>query len=732
MKRLLAGLLCLAMILSLAGCGSKEIGGTDAGRDYVYVPEYKTLEDMGYLNNSVVEDGKLYYQSWNWDEATEVSTSTINAMDLNTLEITTLLEEVEGDENTYQIAVLEDGGFLKLVNKWNENDSQTWFLVAVDVSGNETMRQDISAVIAEGGSGEWAAYPQSMQVDGEGNVYILLSGQDEKIIVLSGQGQKLFEITLSSWTQALCRGGDGRVYMLYRDFNEGNSGYVLQQIDPQTKAAGESYTGIPEGNGSMNVIAGNENEFLISSGNVLYCYNLQTQTCEEVLNWIDCDINSDQVQSFAQLEDGRILAFTYNYEAENGGMEAVYLTKTAAADVKQKTVLTYATMYLDYMLRGEIIRFNKNNDTYRIEVKEYGNGDYEAGQTQLNSDIVSGNPPDLIDMGNNMNVSTYISKGILTDLYALIDSDPDLNQSDLVASAMQIYEQDGKLYGMPISFSVQTLMGRTSDVGDRQGWTLEEVKALLASKPEGTQLFDYASREVVMQILLSMDMNAYVDWSTGSCSFDSDDFIELLEFAATFPSAENMDYSNEEGMYTKLSSGKLLLLSMYFSEVNDFLAHASMFGEPVTCIGYPSNSGSGSIIGANTAIGISEKSANKEGAWAFIRSLLTEDYQDNLNWYFPVLESSLQREFEEAMKEEEGTSSWGWDDYTYESRPATAEEIATIRNVIDNARPMASYNTEILTIISEEAAPFFAGQKMAKEVADIIQSRVKIYVSENS
>jgi hypothetical protein len=38
----------------------------------------------------------------------------------------------------------------------------------------------------------------------------------------------------------------------------------------------------------------------------------------------------------------------------------------------------------------------------------------------------------------------------------------------------------------------------------------------------------------------------------------------------------------------------------------------------------------------------------------------------------------------------------------------------------------------VYSIISEEAEAYFKGQKTVDEVADIIQSRVKIYVSENS
>ena len=38
---------------------------------------------------------------------------------------------------------------------------------------------------------------------------------------------------------------------------------------------------------------------------------------------------------------------------------------------------------------------------------------------------------------------------------------------------------------------------------------------------------------------------------------------------------------------------------------------------------------------------------------------------------------------------------------------------------------------EIMSMIEEEVEPFFAGKKSAKDVANIIQGRVKIYVNEN-
>jgi hypothetical protein len=37
-----------------------------------------------------------------------------------------------------------------------------------------------------------------------------------------------------------------------------------------------------------------------------------------------------------------------------------------------------------------------------------------------------------------------------------------------------------------------------------------------------------------------------------------------------------------------------------------------------------------------------------------------------------------------------------------------------------------------MDIVQEEAGAFYAGDKTAKEVAEIIQSRIKLFVSENS
>ena len=64
--------------------------------------------------------------------------------------------------------------------------------------------------------------------------------------------------------------------------------------------------------------------------------------------------------------------------------------------------------------------------------------------------------------------------------------------------------------------------------------------------------------------------------------------------------------------------------------------------------------------------------------------------------------------------------------------PMKPEETAELIDYLYKLDSLCIYNETIYNIVMEEAAGFLEGQKTAEEVADVIQSRVEIYVSENS
>ena len=141
-------------------------------------------------------------------------------------------------------------------------------------------------------------------------------------------------------------------------------------------------------------------------------------------------------------------------------------------------------------------------------------------------------------------------------------------------------------------------------------------------------------------------------------------------------------------------------------------------------------------------LAMSSKSANKEGAWQFMRGYLTDEYQDEITYGFPVSIRALDAMGEKAMKVDTYIDENGNEvespDYYYmngvdvEIKPMTQEEVENLKQMLYTFNQVYTYDQELMNIISEESAAFFSGQKNARDVASIIQSRVQIYVNENS
>ena len=62
----------------------------------------------------------------------------------------------------------------------------------------------------------------------------------------------------------------------------------------------------------------------------------------------------------------------------------------------------------------------------------------------------------------------------------------------------------------------------------------------------------------------------------------------------------------------------------------------------------------------------------------------------------------------------------------------SAEEIEELKQFILSVTKTGSSHEDLLSIIAEDAEPFFEGQKSVEEVVKIIQSRASIYLNEKN
>lgn len=618
---------------------------------------------------------------------------------------------------------------------WQDGGSQN-FVRQLDLTGKELQRIDISSLQNTANTGEYF-YISQMQVDDTGNIYLACNDTGLKVI-LSG-GQASFDITSD--------GGIGNVLLLsdgsVAACGWGNEGLELKKVDLESKSFGEAIS-LP--NRAYNLFnGGGEYDVYYQDSNNLFGYNVSKQESVKLINWIDSDIDSNNMGSILPLNDGRIIAtiYDYSYTSSANSIQLAVMSKHDRSEIAEKETITLAAMWLDSNIRSQIIKFNRSNPDYRIQVTDYSEfnteEDYSAGITKLSTEIITGKVPDIICVNSDMPIQQYAAKGLLEDLYTYIDNDSELSRDKLLM--LQAMETDGKLYTVSPSFSITTVMGATSMVGDTPGWTLKDLLDLMNQHPEASA-FAYVDQNSIMNYMCAVDMDSFVNWQTGECNFNSQDFIELLEFAKTFPKEINYD-EEMESEATLIQTGKVLLYPISLADFNEYQIYKAMFGGEVTYIGFPTSNGVGHVAALNNTISISSKCKNKDAAWSFVRILLSKDYQHNNIWYgFPTNKDAFQYLVTKAMATEEYVdeygdtiypvtgNEWGWDNITVKIKPLDQANYDQIMDVINNTTKTFKYDEKMFSIISEETGAFFSGVKSAQETAELIQNRISTYVNE--
>lgn len=766
--------LAAAMGLSLIACGGNKdaVGedGTQSGQqsqnhaqngEYVYVPEFIDISDKEESENSwkgrvSICGDKLYYTVTSFDDVTGESTSKLCSRETADLTKENVIDVpdlgIEGYNNSVNDFFYDAEGNLFIFyyvspiyieGKEYDYEDYTTYLVKYDSNMQQVFARDLKEMLQD----ENNSYIQRTVISKEGNLYAC---SNDVIYVIGADGVHQTTIpTQSDWISDMVATADGRVF--FSRYSMNGRGMDLVEINTETNTLGEVYKNLPDMNPEIK--GSSEGKVLVKGSSNLYEYDLATGESVILLNWIDSDLTGDYVQDFAVLEDGNVLAYYDDYE---GTEELVKLVKTEASKVPQKEIITFATLYDgNQSLEQAVVKFNKNSDKYKITFKTYidNNADwtettYTDAIALMNADLTGNNAPDLIDL-SGVDLINLANKGVLEDLAPYLESSTVLQRSDFEESVLKAYTMGGKLVTIPRRFNMTTLLGKTSVVGEKQGWTIDDVIALADAHPQA-KLLHYVTKDSALQICLMYSSNSFIDYENGTCNFNSPEFIKVLEFANRFDKEYN--YNSDESFPTMLQENKILLSDINISEMQEFQMYNLMFGEEVTCIGFPTTDGSvGVFLNGSDMYGITAKSDNKEGAWAFMETILSYQENDRYSWGIPTRLDEMNARFEEDMtpeyqRDENGDimydengvamqhpkTSWGYDDWEAEIYAATQEEVDMVKAMIKIAQPAVMSDMTILQMITEEAKAYFEGQKSAEDVAGIIQSRVDIYVSENS
>ncbi|MBQ3392125.1 MAG: extracellular solute-binding protein [Lachnospiraceae bacterium] len=532
--------------------------------------------------------------------------------------------------------------------------------------------------------------------------------------------------------------GDGQLAAWYM----GDEGEELSILSTQDGSVSKRCV-LPSGNVAGTIFAGSEGKFYLVSDRNVSALNLDDGQPVEIINFLDSDIDILSLDAFAELGEGRFITAAVDAE---GSTQLAVLEKVDPEVAANRQVLTLGCYQIDYEVRRQVLNFNKTSTDSRIKILDYSQYDTQTGTeglTRLNTDIASGNAPDIMLLSASMPLRSYIAKGVLEDLTPYFDGDGELQNITFLNNVMDAFRTDGKMYTVVPAFYVLTLAGLASDIGDPASFDLQKASALAQEK--GTDIsraFGLVERDTLMYNALQLSGDRFIDLETGECYFDGEEFVSLLEFMNQFP-GEIKDEDLMEDTSADYRSGKSLFYITDFCSYDDYsYMRYGVFGADLTMTGFPSEGGSHAAISPQLQIAMSSAAKDKDVCWQFMRSFLTDEYQQKINtYYWPVNEGAIDELAMKAMEPkvyDDGQGNLVEEPIVVNiggemiSLPTlTMEEADQIKAFLRSIDKAVYSDAAVENIIMEEAAAFFAGQKNAQDVADVIQSRVQIYLREN-
>ncbi|WP_026515992.1 ABC transporter substrate-binding protein [Butyrivibrio sp. MC2021] len=718
--------------------------GSDVQKFSLSQSDNESYGDLAFDDNG---DIYILYSKYFWDEETEYIEEDEEQAESNEDESAEEASEEDGEEETTETEaetgtaaeekILVDDS--SIIGPAYDSEDQA-YLVKFDKNGNKQDMISLKEYMADG----YFSSGGMVNINGT----IVISSNFGLIAYTKDAGLKpILEMEsddneLKGKSLELVPGSDGKLYVSYYSDDDGKQ---IREFDIDTKKFGEPVSVGLKSYVDSSFLPGNGYTFYLSTDESIFGFDVAKNEKVKLLNYIDSDIQvSYSISNMVALSDKEFIAVLpdedYNYHLER-------LTKVPASEVKDKKIITLGGYYVDYSVRTAAVNFNKNSDEYKIKIVDYSSydseDDYGAGSTRFNLDIASGNVPDIMLFGVENPVDSYINKGLFLDLTDYFAKDPDISEEDLLPNVVEACKTNGKLYKIIPSFFVTSVITKTKYLEGKETLSFKDCEKLIKDSGADKQwAFGMQTRNGFLETGLALSGNKYIDWENKKCNFNSDSFIEFLEYAANLKE----DFKDEDYDYYKESfyrNGKALFHVAYVQEFRYYKRYKqAIFGDDISFIGFPNDMGVNcSVLFPEMTIAISARSANKDGAWSFVKTLFSEEAQNKIEYNFPVRKSSFERLAQEATKKpywmdgdkkEEYDDTYYLDDQEIIVDPLTQEELKELEDFIGSVTLIYSENSNINAIIEEEASAFFSGQKSAQEVADIIQSRLTIYVNENS
>lgn len=523
----------------------------------------------------------------------------------------------------------------------------------------------------------------------------------------------------------------------------------IDAVNAKLESSSTTYTFNDGMCGNIMPGTGEYNMYIPSRGSI---YGVKADgSIDAVFDVSSSGVNPNMLGRSYLSETGELYITDGDYTAS--GVKLYRYAECDPSELEDVKTITIGTLDSNLIMGDSWIPdINDSQDEFMVVLKDYSEYD-DGAKEQLSMDLLSGDSPDLIYLSGHR-YTDFTSMGAICDLYEFMDKDTEFNRSIFNENFLRLAEDDGKLYYLPQFVYYTASYGRTKYVGDKANWNVQDFINACENRPEGMRIdqFGYVRGHIGFE--------SFVDMDKGTCSFDSEEFITLLEYVSNLPPEESEALYNitEEMFENPAMEDELNMLiqqqqcvlrndEVMLGSQNSIWSFSDYFyisagecgGDEVTFVGDVTENGEGIIGNLNNMFGISSQCKDKETAWECLKMFFSEDIYAHNSGGFPTVQSELESYAEEALAPQYYSDTdytgyyWVGSGENIEIGNPTQEDIDRVWEVINNTTAVANQLPDgVWEIISDELEKFEAGECTAKECAEMLQNRCSIMIAELS
>ncbi len=353
-------------------------------------------------------------------------------------------------------------------------------------------------------------------------------------------------------------------------------------------------------------------------------------------------------------------------------------------------------------LDQEVMAFNQSNSKYFVRMITYEDMEREDFLTARSVKILTGRGADIYVLNGDKRFKAYIEKGVLEKLDTYIEAD--IRKEEYVDNVFDIYRYNDATYAVPGYFAINLLIGSKDMFPNEASVSFEELcEVVEREKPES---------------IMGRSPMVTLWWLYNTFSLDVTNPEQLRKGIEL---AKEYCYKRPSERDTKFAGlGKETVLMDTMVSATTWMVHEKAtfgtYGEDFVAVNRPYLSG--------LTLGINHASEEKEGAWEFIRFVLSEERQRERAFGQKVCKSVF---MEELLEE----SAYVEEFYSVPKEKVEQEFLQMVEDCIRSGKAdLLCRDYDAWLILSEEVQAYYDGMRGLDETIDMIQNRLNLYYME--